>query len=257
MNHREIIKKKNTKTKKNFAKPKITQKMQRHVIKIFHTYEQNEEKWENVNRFTFILSGSIFDIWLQMMETTFSRFRDLISNINSQEELQSQYITVLANVTKVNKLFIDISIRKTELQDILNQTVSDSNNLQEKINTLLLQCDQEVDSIKYLSSLQNQVLNFDNLNLLPLEEFYKEANLTEEEKASLTGSNLMKKQMEFELQRFQSLQEQYKLLQTRSNELKSKIFTANKLYAPIITKLKELDEVVNNFKKLHPDLFIP
>ena len=189
------------------------------------------------------------------MDNPFSDLRNFIENIDNQAEFADKYITILAKITEINKLFMNISIIKTDLGESLAEIITKSNDIQDKTTSLINECEYTVESIKYITDFNNQVFNFENLNILPIDEFYKEANISEEEKAALTGTNLMKKQMEFELERFQTLKENYKTVSTRSNELKAKLFAANRLYAPIITKLRELDDVIGNFKKLHPDLF--
>ena len=187
------------------------------------------------------------------MESPFTNLRSFVLGLNNQEDFANNYIQILAKITLINKYFIDISTIKTGLIDSINSFLNDSNNTQEKLNSLILQCEHTIQGIQYLSSAAN--VSIDGLNLTPIEDFYKEANISEEEKAMLSGNDLMRKQMEYELQKFNKLQENYQQVIARSTELKHKLFTANKLYAPIITKLKELNEVVVNFQKRHPELF--
>ena len=189
------------------------------------------------------------------MDNSFSILRNIIQNIDNQTELTNQYIGILAHIAEINSLFMNISIHKTELSDSLNELVSKSNSLQDHTTSLLSECDVVADDIQYMTEFRDQVLNFDNLNILPIDEFYKEANISEEDRAALSTTTIMKRQMEFELEKYHTLKENYKKVSTRSSELKARLSAANRLYAPIIIKLRELDDVIGHFKKLHPDLF--
>ena len=184
----------------------------------------------------------------------FDKLRRSISNINSQEELKENMIPILAQITQINTLFLSISIKKTQILDSLKQISNNSQEIREKMQSLIIQCQDVNGLIMAISQYQDKKCDLESLNLIPIDDFCEEANITMEERNAMTDSDLIRKQMEFEIEKFQKLKESYQFALTRSQELKSKLFTINRLYAPIITKLKELDQVVSNFKKNHPEL---
>lgn len=184
--------------------------------------------------------------------SSFDDLRQFVKSIESTEDAKAKLVPAVAKISKINELFLEISEKRNSILANVNSISSEVHNKHREIDALISTCENSAHEIIENQEKQQKRVDFRNVKFsMPLEDFLKESKLTEEERNQMNETTLMKKQMEFEMSKINELKQQYQQEVTRSNELKRKLYAASRLYAPILMKLRELEEVVDNFKKAH------
>ena len=175
---------------------------------------------------------------------SFSQLRELISSFKSQEDVSNNLLPAVSLISEVSKKFIDISSYKTDLSTNLVSISKQAKALQSRCENNLYECHLTNEELK---NVQIPSVDLDGLDILDREEYLKENNLTEEQADLMPPNLFMKQRLKFELERYKSIKQQYHDANARSSELKAKLSQANKMFAPIMAKLKDMDEVITDF----------
>ena len=158
-------------------------------------------------------------------------------------------LQVMALISEINKAYLDVSIERSRLSADLQKSAKKAKSLQLECESNLYEChilEEEVENVTI------PVVDLSNLDILEREEYIKEAKISEEEAKLVPLNKFMKQRLDFEIKRYKKIKEHFQELTTRSNELKNRLSAANKLFAPIVTKLRTMEEDVNQFLEKTP-----
>lgn len=199
-----------------------------------------------INRGWFPLYFYFFFPQQFLMDNPFAQLRELVAGLNSQEEFKSHLVEIVALISMINKMYIDVSFARNQTLLELQKVVKNVHAIHSTNDSYLYTCQIMAEDIQ---NIEIPPFNLDGLNIQPREEFMAAAGMTEEEAAKLHPDDFMKQQMQHEIKRYKELKQQCHELHAKSTELKAKLVNVNKLFAPIMTKICEMDEVLKNFKE--------
>ena len=186
-----------------------------------------------------------FFFW-NMNSSSFVELRNLISSFESQDDVNNNLMQSMSLISQVSKNFIDISANKCNLTNSLLSISKQAKTLQMRCENNLYECHIGNEELKNVH-IHHIDLNDPNLNILDKEEFIRLTNMTEEQVSLMSPNQFNKQRLQYEKQRFEKIKRQFQEANSRSVELKAKLSQVNKMFAPIMTKLKDIDEVITDF----------
>jgi len=183
------------------------------------------------------------------MSSPFVSLRSIVESIKSDEDTQSNTIDLIAESSHISELYLQISKQRYDLSERVYKLIDELKILKSGLENDLYKCQQMSLQIQQLSLPQ---LGMDETVLVSIDEFISKKGIPKEVVEKMDKNRLLKERLDYERIRSEQVKEQYHSIKSRSCELMSRLETVSRIYAPIISKLNDFQENLNQFmnKKL-------
>lgn len=180
---------------------------------------------------------------------SFDVIRELALSIQGIDDAKSNVVTFIKDMNDINLLFVDISIKKeslnkniTKVHELYRKKVAEYEN---KINYCALLADENI-------SLTPKSINVDNIELMPIEEFFqKNGRITAAMAERMPHDDLLKYRMEFEVEQLEKNTNILDQKKQKKEELQKELATVKRKYEEFILKMESMyDEILKCQKKL-------
>ena len=178
--------------------------------------------------------------------TPFNQLRDLAKSIKSQEDAKEKIMEIIPLISQINYMFIDISIKRQELSQKLQDSIEKAKEKQFQLEAFLQSCICKAESNIGLKEIADN-LNIKDDEIISAEELKIQQGLTDEQFANLSEKEILFKRIEFQHSQIKTINEENNNARGQKSQLNNELAVVKKKYSSIVSKMQKMYDEINGF----------